>query len=114
MYEKEFAASPADTKELLREAIAEATGQPAEKIGDGKLLELLAKLLPLFIQFLPLFMADKKDELPRFMADKKDEIERKIGDGTFVAALLAALSNPQFVQNLAGLIALIQSLFPAK
>jgi hypothetical protein len=86
MFEKEFAEMPADAKELLREAIAEATGQPVEKIGDGKLLELLAKLLPLFIQFLPLFMADKA------------EVERKIDDGDFDGVLIA----------------LIQSLFPAK
>ena len=102
MLEREFAAVPQESKYLLRKAVAEATGQPVEKIGDGKLLELLSKLLPLILQFLPLFMADK------------EEADRKIGDGTLLTALLAALNNPDFVKNISGLIALIQSLFPAK
>ena len=99
--ERDFDSVPAEQKEVLRQVIADATGQDVRKIGDGTILALLMKLLPLLLQFAPLFMT-------------KEESERKIGDGTLLAAFLAALSNPQFVQNIAGLIALIQSLFPAK
>jgi hypothetical protein len=102
--EKEFALIPEETREVLRTAIAEAIGEPdAKKIGDGKLKELLAKLLPLLIQFAPLFFGVEKEE-----------IDRKIGDGTIATLFVNALSNPQFIQSIAGLIAMIQGLFPAK
>lgn len=96
--EKEFATISSADKDLLRGAIADATGEAPEKIGDGKILAMLAKLLPLLIQLAPLFI--KKEEA--------EDVTRKIGDGTILNALLAALSNPQFIQTLAAIIALFK------
>ena len=95
--EKEFYTIPTEQREVLRNAIADATGQPVAAIGDGHILAFLEKLLPLLLQFLPLFAATK------------EEGERKIGDGTFLAALMAAFSNPQFMQTIAALIALFKT-----
>jgi hypothetical protein len=92
--EREFTQIPETDREILRNAIAEAIGEPdARKIGDGKLLEALSKLFALFLQFAPLFM-------------EPAEAERKIGDGTIFAAFLAMLSNPDFIKNIAALFAL--------
>ena len=95
--EREFDQVPVEAKEALRVAIADATGQDVSKIGDGTILAFLKNLLPLILQFLPLFMGTK------------EEHDRKIGDGTILAALVAALSNPQFLANIAALIALFKT-----
>jgi hypothetical protein len=102
MYEKEFTSLSTEQKDILRKIIAGASNErDVSKIGDGQILAFLAKWLPLLLQFAPLFMT-------------KEEADRKIGDGTLLTAFFAALSNPQFMQTITALIAMIQGMFPAK
>ncbi len=100
MYEQLLRDLEAQRPELLAKLRAELDCETDEerKIGDGKLLALLEKLLPLLIQFAPLFMG----------GDESGATDRKIGDGTLLNAIIAALSNPDFIASIAALVALFK------
>jgi hypothetical protein len=85
---------------VLVDLVSRATGEPPKKIGDGKILAFLQKIIPLLVQFAPLFLETRDDSL--------EVIDRKIGDGTLLTVLLSALANPNFVSSLAALIALFK------
>jgi hypothetical protein len=98
---EKFDASPEANRESLIQAVAAIYGEEAMVVdrawGDGKFLEKLQKLFAIFLQFAPLFLT-------------AEEQTKALGDGVLFQKFLDMLANPQFIQNMSGLVALFKAL----